>query len=69
MQNSGKFSVSALDEGEWSALHMGRFTPRKWAPVPTAHNRRGGLHSRSGHFTPSGNQIRISQILLFHRAF
>jgi hypothetical protein len=36
VQNSGTFSVSALDGGKWSALHTGRFTPRKGAPVSTA---------------------------------
>jgi hypothetical protein len=27
--------TSALDKGEWTASHPGRFTPRKMTPIPS----------------------------------
>jgi hypothetical protein len=38
--------TSALDGGEWSALHLGRFTPRERAPV--THWIGGWVGPRSG---------------------
>jgi hypothetical protein len=43
------FLTSALDGGEWSASHPGRFTTRKIvAPWYSLDRRPGGLQSRSG---------------------
>jgi hypothetical protein len=40
--------TSALDGGEWSASHPGRFTPKEAAPDNPL-DRLGGPKSRSGH--------------------
>jgi hypothetical protein len=44
------FLTSALDGGEWSALRLGRFTPKDrsfWYPL---NGRLGGHQNQTGHF-------------------
>jgi hypothetical protein len=68
------FLISVLDGAEWSALHLGHFTPGENLPWYSLDRRLGGPQGRSGrcgeekNVASVGNRIPAVQLVARHYA-